>query len=178
MPIPIFLLPLLFAYILTRKVRVSITKKEKWRVEINFTLLGIHFNRLLNKKERKEQKSNDNKRAKSKRIYGRIMRGLRHAELEIRCFNFPIFDCVQCSRDVFPSHIKYHAILSAFLAFLDSKAKKLTVFDNAITLCPDDNSCFLDASITARLFHILSTLALIWIDEKRRKRELKCQRIR
>ena len=57
MPISIFVLPLLFAYILTRKARVSITKKEKWRVEINFTLLGIHFNRLLNKKSAKNKKA-------------------------------------------------------------------------------------------------------------------------
>ena len=179
MPIPVLIILLFLAYILTRKVRVSITKEEKWRVELHFTLCKIRFDKLLNKnKSNKDKENDDDKRFKRRLILHRIFKGLRHAELDVRKFNVPIYYCDTNPARAYLSQYKYHVLVAAVLSFLKSKVKKLTVRDNAITLCSDAQSDFLDVSIKARLFHTLSTLVLIWLDEKKMKRDLGCRKIR
>lgn len=169
MPILILVIPLIFAYLVTRKVRVRVTKREKWRVELYFTLCKIQFYKSLldgDKQKKSKQRSDDNK-SKRKIIYRRIYDELRHVEIEINRLNVPELFVSYEPDQVFLSSIRHHATTCALLSLLNAKAKKLTVKDNAITLCSDGESDLLDVSITARLFRIISTLALIWLDKKR-----------
>ena len=180
MPILILVILLILAYLGTRKVRVRVAKREKWRVELYFTLCKIRFHKSLfdqDKQEKKKQKSDDNK-SKRRIIYKRIYDELRHVEIELDHLNVPALFVSSEPSKIFLSSIRQHATTCALLSLLNARAKKLTVKNNAITLCSDSESTFLDVSITARLFRIISTLALIWLDEKKMKRDLECQKIR
>ncbi len=179
MQITVFILFLFLSYILTRKVCVSITKKDNWRVELRFTLCKIKFDKLINKRDRKKSKGNNaDNRLRRKIVLHRVFEGLRHAELEVRRLSVPIYFPYTDPARACLLQYRYHAIISTVLSFLKSKAKSLTVKDNAITLCSDLPPNFLDVRIKARLFHIISTLALIWHDEKKMKRDFICRKIR
>ena len=175
--------PLLF-YLLTRKVRVSVIKDGTWRVDLHFTLFAIPFKKRLNKRKSKSEKKSD-KKGSGGIIFRHVTDALAHAELEVRRLTVPMLPSKNDIAAAVTMPWKYHSVISALLALVHSRAKKLTVRDNAITLIPDSNEILIDASITIRLFHVILTYLAIKRDEKRMKRGrtdsrpgLRCRKIR
>ena len=166
---------LLILCILTfKKITLAIEKRNEWRVEIRCTLLGARLSKPLT---RKKAKSKETEKARSSKhrygdYLGLIMSIIEYSEVEIYELSLPMRDELseqKCATVPW----RYHASLLALISFIRSRAKELTIHDNAITLIPDSEKVSVDITLKMRLFHIPRTLLAFAIRRKPMKRRRK-----
>ena len=99
------------------------------------------------------------------RLFKNISTALGYCEVEIRELSVPALnDEIKTSSFTTPS--RYRTAISAFLAYIETKSKKLTIKDNAINLIPDDKNNFrLNMSFKLPLFELIRTVRKIIHDK-------------
>lgn len=183
MAVILTLLPIatLLAFIFTRESRVNIIKGDVWRVEIHFTLIAVY---LIEREEKDSERKSKRKTARGTKtpisFYPRLWRNisavLDSCEVEIRELTVPALKN-EIARASFTSPSRYRTAISAFLAYIETKSKKLTIKDNAINLIPDDDNYFrLNISFKLPLFNLVRTVRKI-IHDKRELKERKKENV-
>ena len=180
MAVILILLPImtLIAFISTRETRVNVIKGDIWRVEIHFTLFALYLIERESKRDTEYEKRSRKKVKLPFSFYARLWRNIAAAldscEVELRELKVPALKN-EIEASSFTSPYRYRTAISTLLAYIETKSKKLTVKDNAITLIPDDENYFhLNISFRLPLFNLIRTLRKILHD----KRELKGRRIK
>ena len=157
----ILLLGLLTALI-SEYSEVFLIIHEGLRVKICFALFSVELSNFKDGRKRRKDQGGFNPR-----IWREISNALEHSEVRIRRVNIPESENADYS-DITPRY-RYSGLLSAFSAYLDSKARKITVDDNAFILIPDEDSKFsLIISMKIRTYRLLGAIHRIW-KEKREK---------
>ena len=157
---------MLFA--LTRKTYVKIIKNDTLHVEIHFTIIALCFTK---RKEEKEKDGNNRRENKKNyiRIFSKILEIVDHCEIEVNSLLIPQNEKT-FSVSTTTAPYRYHALLSALIAYIATKAQKLTICDNAIRLIYDD-SASLQFNITLKLFtHNLIRDLIIFLSKNRKSK--------
>lgn len=169
----ILILLFLLFFILTRRVWVRVIKKELLRIEIHLPLLALI---LIGKKD-KDKKSKESEKL-SARAYIRVIAGtlakVKDCELNVREVTLP---CKTNSFDGFTlvKPFGYQGLIYAVVAYLQTKAKKLTLSDNAIISSPDVTAIQYYVTVKIRLFQLIYALLAFrrGIYEEKRARRIK-----
>ena len=176
--IGLILLFLLF-FILTRMVLVRVIKGEYLEVQFHLPLLALFLSNAdkkkdgeLTEKEVRREKEKDPRL--SARAYIRVVAGtlarVKDCELTVKRVILP------CKTDNFGSFtlvnpFGYQGLIYAVIAYLQTKAKRLVLEDNAIISSPDVTVTHFYLTVKLRLFqliHALLTLRRGINEEKRR----------
>lgn len=138
----------LFFFIFTRKIWVRLIKEKNLEIQLHLPLLAIHLTDSKNKKE------NKNKEKLGARAYIKVVAGtlerIKSCELVIKRVILP------CKTEGFGAltlvrPFGYQGLIYAVIAYLKTKAKNLSLEDNAIISSPD---------VTEMQFHITAKLRL------------------
>ena len=160
-------------FILTRVVWVRIIKRDVLKLEIHLPLLAIHL--VFPKKEKAKKKETEKI---STRAYLRIiavtLKRVWDCEIMIKEINLP------CKTDSFSGltlvkPFGYQGLIYAAIAYLKTKAKHLTLEDNAIISSPDITEAQYHITVKLRLFKLIYALLTFrrGIYEEKRARRLK-----
>ena len=145
----------LFFFVLTRRVWVRIIKEKVLRIEIHLPLLALYLYGDKNKKKKKETEK------LSARAYIRIIAGTlkrtKNCEVEIKKVVLP------CKVDSFGTMtlvkpFGYQGVIYAAVAYLKTKAKELTLCNNAIISSPDVTETQFYVTVKLRLFELIYAL--------------------
>ena len=165
---------LILCILLSKNITLAIEKRDEWRMEIRFTLLGARISKPLTRK-RTQSKGTEKERS-SRHRYGDYIRLItsiiEYSEVEIYKLSLPMRDGLSEQKSATVPW-RYHASLLTLLSFIRSRAKELTIHDNAITLIPDGEKVSVDITLKIRLFHIPRTLLAFAIRRKPMKRRRK-----
>ena len=159
----------LILFILAQDVYVKICYDEELEVSFNFVLLAFALS-----KERKNKKKKTRKPTKKlgREFYFLLLRRVsdyaEDCEVIIKRLAVP---SLAFGREglILPEH-DFGWSASLFIAYLDSKATKLTIYDNALTLYPDGKTV-IDLSFKSTYFSMLMFMIRLWRDYKKIKRE-------
>ena len=152
----LFVIPLILStlilFILTRWIYVNIRRDESLTIELHFPILALYLRE--NKAKRKKAK---NKRTNKFSSYLNIIKAIsviiKGCELTLRRISFP--SKADRLDNTITRTYSYYSLTAAALAYLDERAIKLTVLDDAFLPCSASNSFRLDLSIKTRLFTLL-----------------------
>ena len=151
----ILILSFLFFFILTRKIWVRIIKKEILRVEFHLPLLSLHLIGDNNKKKKKETDK------LSTRAYIRVIAGtlsrVKDCEVIVKEITLPL-KTNSFSGMSLVKPFGYQGLIYAIIAYLQTKAKKLTLNDNAIISSPDVTETQYYVTVKLRLYQLIYAL--------------------
>ena len=160
-------------FILTRMVWVRIIKREVLKIEIHLPLLAIHLIFPKSKKAKKTETERIGTRAYIKIIAGTLKR-VWDCEINIMEISLP------CNNDSFSGltlvkPFGYQGLIYAAVAYLKTKAKHLTLEDNAIISSPDVTEAQYYVTVKLRLFKLIYALLTFrrGIYEEKRARRIK-----
>ena len=168
----VFILLFLFFFILTRMVWVKVIKRDRLRIEIHLPLLAL----ILTDKKQEEKKKRKETDKLSARAYIRVIAGtlarVKECELNIREVTLP------CKTNTFNGFtlvkpFGYQGLIYAVIAYLQTKAKSLTLDDNAIISSPDVTAIQYYVTVKLRLFQLIYALLAFrrgMYEEKRARR--------
>lgn len=164
----------LLCLLIFKKITVNVKKSDAWRVEIQLTLCAARISRSIPTRTSRESDSTDS--PPHRRRYGAMISLaidlLTYAEVEIRELSLPLATDMSAQRSA-TAPWRYHGALLALTSLLRSRARRLTIRDNAITLIPDGEKVNIDITLKIRLFHILRALIAFVFEEKLMKRRKK-----
>ena len=160
-------------FILTRVVWVRIIKREVLKIEIHLPLLAIHL--IFPKKEK--SKKNQAERI-SARVYSKIvaatLKRVWDCKIVIKEINLP------CKTNSFSGltlvkPFGYQGLIYAAIAYLKTRAKHITLEDNAIISSPDITEAQYYVTVKLTLFKLIYALMTFrrGIYEEKRARRLK-----
>ena len=141
-------------FILTRVVWVRIIKREVLKIEIHLPLLAIH---LIGNRDKKQKKKKETEKL-SARAYIRVIAGtlsrVKDCEVNIKKITLP------CKTDSFSTFtlvkpFGYQGLIYAVIAYMKTKAKDLTLNDNAIISSPDVTEVQYYVTVKLRLFKLI-----------------------
>ncbi len=158
----------LILFILAQDVFVRVYYDEEFELSFNFVLLAF----ALSKEEKKKKKKSKSKKKPGKEFYFLLLRRISDyaegCEVIIKRLSVPQ---ITFGRGDLPlPHHDFSWSASLFIAYLDSKALKLTVSDNALTLSPDGKTV-IDISFKSTYFSMLIFMIRLWRDYKKIKTE-------
>ncbi len=161
---------ILLIYILTRNVRITVTKEHEWRVLLSCAFFNVPLKKKIDKSgKKKSPKKKNRQKSDGIVVLAHVLDALTHASLEINRLSLPMIIEKSDIATAALSRWRYSSFICAILALLRARARHLTVGDNAITL-NSDGDFFIDISITIRLFRIILTYLEIIHDKKNEKR--------
>ena len=165
-------------YYLTRFVWVKIIKDEQFKVEIHLPIFAVHLVKKDDQGDDTDKKDNPMFFGYIRIITGAVSR-LKQAIIEIDKIKLPINN-KDFEKASILKPMRQSAYVYAFVAYMRTKAKKLILSDNAITLSPDVNALQCYVTVKLRLYQLIYALISIMhsIYEEKSKRRKKCQRIR
>ena len=151
--ISMFILVLVF-FITTRVVWLNIIKDEKLRVELHLPIIAVY----LTKSDKNNKNSKKKKRAFTsinyRRIGSLISYAIEKSEIIIKQISFPKKN-EEFKRTSFTRPYRNQSAFFALHAYLNSKAEKLTVYDNAIVLSGDNSELLYNFTVKFRLYHLI-----------------------
>ncbi len=135
------------------------------RVKICFALFSVELSNFRDKKK---------KRKKNAEIGHLIMRtvsdAIEHCEVHIRSIGLPVSKGDENPYLSAIERYRYRGIISAIIAYFDSKAQKLVIHDKAFTLIPDENAEFSSIiSLKLRTYKLIVLLIRLYRKSKERK---------
>ncbi len=170
------ILSFLFLFILTRTVWVRVIKEERLRIEFHLPLLAL----LLISEEKNNKKKKDSKETDklSVRAYIRAVAGtlarVKKCEVVIKRVVLP------CKIEKFSgfSLVKpfgYQGLIYSIIAYLKTKAQRLTLEDNAIISSPDIRNTQFYVTVKLSLFNLIFGLLALrrGIYEEKRARRIR-----
>lgn len=160
-------------FILTRVVWVRIVKREVLKIEIHLPLLAIHLIFPIKEKSKKNQAERISARAYSK-IVAATLKRVWDCKIVIKEINLP------CKTNSFSGltlvkPFGYQGLIYAAIAYLKTRAKHITLEDNAIISSPDITETQYYVTVKIRLFKLIYALLTFrrGIYEEKRARRLK-----
>lgn len=172
----IFLLfSFLLFYILTRRTWVRIIKGDGLKVEIHLPIFAMH---IVHKSDDgdKRKKSKDKNEKISYLGYFRIISGvvarIKNARIIVKKIILPI-ESRDFDKSAIMRPLRQHALICAFIAYLRTKAEKIILEDNAITLSPDIDVLHCYVTVKLRLYELIHGLLSVRhsiYEEKKRAR--------
>ncbi len=164
---------LIFLFILTERVRIIVKKDETFSLEFHFVFIAICF-----KKSEHESDGSGLSPRFYARLFSRLSELAEACEVKIERITLPT-DSDNFSRTTLTRPFRYHSAVSAAIAYLTAKAKRLTLDDNAIILASDSNVPFGFYLIAkTSLFNLLrASASLLFHIIKHRKRRKKKENV-
>ncbi|MBQ8879659.1 MAG: hypothetical protein IJY69_02320 [Clostridia bacterium] len=138
--------------------------RDGLRVKICFALFSVELSNFKNNK-RKRRNSRDIRRV----VLSYVSEAIEQCEVHIRRICVPL----QVSSDPISAISEYRCrwIISAAVAYFDSKSKKLLIHDNAFTLIPDKDAEFsLIISLKIRTYRLIFMIARLYVELRERRR--------
>ena len=149
-----------FCLLLSRDIKLNITKDESFKIRI--TVFNLNFT-FKNKKKRKKHLPYSFLLVKATDL-------LKKCEITITKLDIPKSE-ENFSVDTFLAPIKRHALLSLIISFIETKAKSLEVKENAIPVFSGVSHICLDITLKFKLFYLLKFLfAYIMLSLREQKR--------
>ena len=160
-------------FILTRVIWVRIIKRDLLKIEIHLPLLVIHL--VFPKKEKTKKKETEKISARAYlKIVTNVIRKVWDCEINIKEISLP------CKTDSFSGltlvkPFGYQGLIYAVVAYLKTKAKHLTLEDNAIISSPDVTEAQYYLTVKLRLFKLIYALLTFrrGVYEEKRARRIK-----
>ncbi len=173
--VQIFLILLfLIFFVLTRVVWVRIIKKEVLRIEFHLPLLALY---LIGDKDKKKKKKKETEKL-STRAYIRVIAGtlarVRECEVNVKEITLP-YKADSFSGFTLVKPFGYQGLIYAVIAYLQTKAKKITLEDNAIISSPGITETHYYFTVKLRLFQLIYALLTFrrGLYEEKRARRIK-----
>lgn len=164
----------LILFILAQDVYVRICYDEELEVSFNFVLLAFN----LSKEDEKKKEKKTKKRKLAREFYTLLLRHVSEyaegCEVIIKRLSVPSISFGRGDLPL-PAH-DFGWSLSLIIAYLDSKATKLTIDDNALTLIPDGKTV-IDIAFKSTYFSMLLFMIRLWRDYKKTKREREIENV-
>lgn len=163
----------LYFFILTRVVWVRIIKKEVLKIEIHLPLLAIHL--IFPKNKRSTSKKSEKISARAYiRIISETIKRVWDCRIEIKEVALP------CKTDLFNGltlvrPFGYQGLIYAVIAYMKTKAKDLTLNDNAIISSPDVTEVQYYVTVKLRLFKLIYAILTFMrgVYQEKRSRRIK-----
>ena len=159
-------------FILTRVVWVRIIKREVLKIEIHLPLLAIHL--IFPKKKPKNKETEKLSARAYLKIIAATLKSVLDCDIVIKEINLP------CKTNSFSEltlvkPFGYQGLIYAAIAYLKTKAKHLTLEDNAIISSPDVTEAQYYVTVKLRLFKLIHALLTFrrGIYEEKRARRIK-----
>ncbi|MBQ8302220.1 MAG: hypothetical protein IJX97_01560 [Clostridia bacterium] len=149
----------LLFYVSTRKTKIKIKKQDRMKIELHLQLIAFEFF-IKKSKEQKGKKNKENSKHKRKRIITTVLRVVRKGELHIERLALPYPNTDSLS---FTRPFRYRILISSLIAYLETKAKKITLSDNAIILSPDINALQYDLTVTCKLYELIYAVVVLTV---------------
>ena len=160
-------------FILTRVVWIRIIKRDLLKIEIHLPLLAIHLIFPKSEKNKKKETEKISARAYLK-IIADTLRRVWDCEINIKEIALP------CKTDSFSGltlvkPFGYQGLIYAVVAYLKTKAKHLTLEDNAIISSPDVTESQYYLTVKLRLYKLIYALLTFrrGVYEEKRARRIK-----
>ena len=154
----------LILFILAQDVFVRIYYDEELEVSFNFVLLAF----ALSKKKGEKKPKKEKKKKLGREFYFTLLRRISDyaegCEVIIKRLALPSISFGRGDLPL-PSH-DFGWSTSLFIAYLDSKATKLTVSDNALTLNPDGKIA-IDLAFKSTYYSMLVFMLRLWRDSRK-----------
>ena len=173
--IAVFAIAFIILLLLAEKMRIGVRYNSRMGVKLAFTLLNITYIYDPKKHKRRRKRSGY---SSAYPIIKRLLDVLGSATLRVQRLAIAYSTSDNEEHVEYYRKYRYHAAISAALAYLREKSQKLIIYDNAIILIPDGNVKFdIHVTLTLKLFHVLRAcvdLLIIYHKEnaKRRRRNV------
>lgn len=146
----------IFLFLLTRKVHFRIKKDERLIFSIEFMLFELELTKNQGSSEEKTEKAEDESGMPPDfgevfSLISRLISHTRKCTVTLRRLSIPLG---------LPTYenplicFGVRAAVSSFIAYIDSRVEKLTIYDNAFILDPDKNFA-IDIDIGIGLFNLI-----------------------
>jgi len=169
----LLLLPALLFILFTHKAKIRFIVYEGLRVEITFTLFTLDLSNFGNRSKKKRRPFSF-----YRNVLSTIIEFVEGSEVELERLSVPRDESALEGRAEYTSPYRYHIAISALVAYLRGKAKKLNIRDNAVTLIPDgDEKLSLILTVKSRLYHVARAVARIWYHHIKSKRQEKRENV-
>ncbi len=157
-------------FIFTRTVWIKVIRSEGFKLELHMPILAIELSQGQKKKPPKKRRSGgkgyDLQRSEYLRIISSLMRIIEHSSVTVTK--------ISVSSSGRENLYLYFPFIYSFLAYFKTKAKKITINDDAIILSPDSQGFLLEFTVKVELYRFLFSIVTLYFDimkEKRRKDE-------
>ncbi|MBQ8528218.1 MAG: hypothetical protein IJ459_00625 [Clostridia bacterium] len=151
-------LPLILLILLTRYTKVRFIVFEGLRVEITFTLFTLDLTDFGSSKKKKRRPFSF-----YRDLISTIADFVEQSEVVLERLAVPRSPREPADRVAYTSPYRYHIAISSLIAYIEAKAKKLNVRDNAVILIPDgDEELSLILTVKSRLYQVARYAAKIW----------------
>ena len=166
----------LFFFILTRRVWVRVIKDGILRIEIHLPLLALYlYDSKRKSKSKKSKKESDQLSARAYiRVIAGTLRRVKDCDVHIKRIILPLkSDKFNAMSLVAP--FGYQGLIYTVITYLKSKAKKLTLSDNAIISSSDVTDAQFYVTFKLRLFELVYALLTFrrGIYEEKRARRIR-----
>ena len=146
----------LFFFILTRKVWVRVIKDNKLKIQLHLPLLALHLT-VDEKSKRKTKGKNDLGARSYLKIIANTLDKIKDCEVVIKRVILP------CNTQNFGSltlvnPFAYQGLIYTAIAYLKTKAKRLSLEDNAIISSPDVRNTQFYITMKLRLFQLINAI--------------------
>lgn len=163
-------------FVLAQNVYVRISFDGGLGVEFNFVLLAfVISDKRTKRKKAKKKRGQSLGRAFYFVLFRRIIDFSEGCEVIVKRLALPSISFGREELSL-PTH-DFGWSSSLLLAYLDSKATKLTVNDNALTLIPDNGGICIDLVFKSTYFSMLKFLIRLWRDYRKTKREREIENV-
>ena len=158
----------LILFILAQDVYVRIYYNEEFEVSFNFVLLAFALSKENGTRKKKKKRRQKLGREFYFLLWKRVSDYAEGCEVIINRLSVPQISFGRHDLSL-PRH-DFGWSASLFIAYLDSKAIKLTISDNALTLNPDDKTT-VDLAFKSTYYSMLMFMIRLWRDYRKIKRE-------
>lgn len=152
------LLFLLF-YVITRTAWVKVIKENDLVIELHLPLLALVFTDKKDKKKKKKTKGPLGLRTYIS-IAAAVLDRSHNLDIELNSITLPRPPS-NFTGMTLVKPFGYQALLYSIIAFLGSKARSLTISDNAIISSPDVTEAHFNFTVKAMLFQLIYTLITV-----------------
>ena len=165
----------LLTALLIFRVKIRLIIYEGLRVEITFTLFTLELSDF-------SEGSDKNKRhtlSFYRRIAATIIELIEKSDVELERLKVPKESGVDYSNTEYTSPYRYHIAISALIAYIKGKARKLYIKDNAVTLISDrDEKLSFILSIRSSPFYVAKAIMTILVESRRNRRKTEAENVR
>ncbi len=166
--IAIFAIVFIAVLLLNERMAIDVWYNPRMGVKLAFTLMHITVNYDNNKQKKKKKRGYSSTVA----IIKRLIDVLGVSTLLIRRLAISVTTDRTEEHERYLKEYRYHAVISAIVAYFKERSKSLVIYDNAIILIPDGDVKFdINVTLSLKLFHVMrACIDLLIIDHKEKIR--------
>ena len=153
-------------FIFTRTVWIKVIRSDGFKLELHMPILAIEFSRRQKKPPKKKRRGGGKgynlESSAYLRIVSSLMRIIEHSRVKVTK--------ISVSSSGGENLYLYFPFIYSFLAYFKTKAKKITINDDAIILSPDNQGFLLELTVKVELYRFLFSIVTLFYDIKKQKR--------